>query len=68
MNNMNVKNEPQALQTSQIGDFHIKRLIKSGGFGSVYECEHNFSKRSLALKIVSRRHPDRLANQIRIKQ
>jgi serine/threonine protein kinase/tetratricopeptide (TPR) repeat protein len=43
---------PDALVGSRIGSFHIKRVIASGGMGTVYEAVQDHPRRTVALKII----------------
>jgi len=51
--------EPDSLIGTLIGQYEIKRLIGSGGMGTVYEAEQQRPKRLVALKLVKADLPSR---------
>ncbi len=44
--------QSQAYQARQLGQYHLKKLIGSGGMGEVYLAEHQLMKRPCAIKII----------------
>jgi eukaryotic-like serine/threonine-protein kinase len=44
--------QTQAYQAKQLGQYHLKKLIGSGGMGEVYLAEHQLMKRPCAIKVI----------------
>ncbi len=44
--------QTQAYQARQLGQYHLKKLIGSGGMGEVYLAEHQLMKRPCAIKVI----------------
>lgn len=42
----------EALEARKLGQYHLKRLIGSGGMGEVYLAEHQMMKRPCAIKLI----------------
>lgn len=42
----------EALRARQLGQYHLKRLLGSGGMGDVYLAEHRLMKRPCAIKVI----------------
>lgn len=50
-----------AYEARQIGQYHLKRLLGSGGMGEVYLAEHRMMKRPCAIKII---RPDKAGDPL----
>jgi len=50
----------EAFQAKRMGQYHLRRLIGSGGMGEVYLAEHSLMKRPCAIKVI---RPEKAGDQ-----